>query len=357
MALSTVVENQVIGTTKETSQGKPLLKIEKLVKHFHIPGKGSLHAVDGISFDIMPNETLGLVGESGCGKSTVGNVLMNLLSATSGHVHFEGQDILSANKSQMHAIRKKIQIIFQDPFSSLNPRKTIREILAAPLKIHKLANGKEDLNRQVRELAQLAGLEPYVLDKFPHELDGGKRQMVGIARALALNPRFVVCDEPVSALDVSVQATIINLLMDLQKEKGLTYLFISHDLSVVRHISNRVAVMYLGEIVEIASKDSIFGNAMHPYTIALMSAVPQADFDENRRRIVLTGDVPSPLNPVGGCRFAPRCWMAQEQCKKSTPPLTEIENGHKVACFFAHQSKSKAKELLAKLASEAELTE
>lgn len=316
----------------ENVKGKePLLRIQNLKKYFVVPGKGELHAVDDISLDIMPGETLGLVGESGCGKSTVGNVLMRIHDATGGQVLFEGRDILSLNKKEQKELCKSIQLVFQDPFSSLNPKKTIRTILSEPYKIHKAGNAAE-IRKLVDEIAARVGLEPYVLNKFPHELDGGKRQMVGIARALAMNPKFIVCDEPVSALDVSVQATIINLLMDLQKEMGLTYLFITHDLSVVRHISNRVVVMYLGQIMELAPTDEIFDNPLHPYTTALLSAVPQVDFEHQRQRIVLKGDVPSPMNPKPGCRFAPRCYHACETCFHNTPQLVEAAPGHFVAC-------------------------
>jgi oligopeptide/dipeptide ABC transporter ATP-binding protein len=321
---------------------EPLIKIENLKKYFKIPGKGELHAIDDVTLDILPNETVGLVGESGCGKTTVGNVLLRLLPETSGRVYFRGEPLLTAGRKQMQYNRRKIQMIFQDPYSSLNPRKTVRNILEFPLKIHHLAQGKA-LDQRTRELAEMVGLEPYILDKFPHELDGGKRQMVGIARALALEPDFIVCDEPVSSLDVSVQATIINLLIDLQKQMGLTYLFISHDLSVVRHISNRVAVMYLGEIVEHAPTDTIFAETIHPYSIALLSAVPRIDFEHKMQRIVLKGDVPSPLNPKPGCRFAPRCWMAQERCSQETPKLQKVGDDHYTACHFWKETREKAR--------------
>ena len=319
--------------TELKNETKPLIKVRDLKMHFDIPGKGKLHAVDGVSFDIMPNETVGLVGESGCGKSTVGNVMIRLLKATSGHVYFDETDVVTAKNRELAEIRKKMQIIFQDPYSSLNPRETIQTILADPYQIHHMASGAE-LKKMVRELAESVGLEPYVLDKFPHELDGGKRQLTGIARALALKPKFIICDEPVSALDVSVQATIINLLIEMQKKMGLSYLFVSHDLSVVRHISNRVAVMYLGQIVELAPTDEIFNNALHPYTSALLSAVPKVDFHDQAKRIVLKGDVPSPMNPKPGCRFASRCPMAQEFCKDETPKLREVSSGHCVACHY-----------------------
>ena len=320
---------------------EPLVKIEHLKMYFDVPGKGKLHAVDDISLDIMPNETVGLVGESGCGKSTVGNVLIQLLKATGGKIYFEGSNILEADRKERQELRKKMQVIFQDPYSSLNPRESVETILEDPYQIHKMASGKE-LKQKVAELADTVGLEHYVLEKFPHELDGGKRQLVGIARALAMSPKFIICDEPVSALDVSVQATIINLLIDMQKKRGLSYLFISHDLSVVRHISNRVAVMYLGQIVELAPTDEIFANTLHPYSIALLSAVPQIDFENKKERTVLKGDVPSPVNPKPGCRFAPRCWMAKDICRAESPELKEVAPGHCVACHFWQEAQKKA---------------
>jgi oligopeptide/dipeptide ABC transporter ATP-binding protein len=318
-----------------------LLKLENLKMYFDIPGKGKLHAVDEINLEIMPHETLGLVGESGCGKSTVGYLTVRLLNATGGNIYFEGKDMLKASRKDLVEYTKKAQMIFQDPYSSLNPSKTIRSILSVPFAVNKLAKGKA-VNKQVEKLAEKVGLEPYVLDMFPHELDGGKRQMVGIARALAVNPQLIVCDEPVSALDVSVQATIINLLIDTQKEMGFSYLFISHDLSVVRHISNHVAVMYLGQIVEVAPTDTIFADTLHPYSIALLSAVPNLEFSGASNRIVLSGDVPSPLNPKPGCRFAPRCWMAKEKCFAETPLLVEAQAGHQVACHYWQNSRESA---------------
>ncbi len=322
---------------------EPLIKVRNLKKYFDLNGGKLLHAVDDISFDIMPEETLGLVGESGCGKSTVGNLLVKLHEATEGHMYCEGKDVVTANSREMKQLRKEMQMIFQDPYSSLNPRETINTILADPFQIYKTARGK-GLQAKVSELAESVGLEPYVLEKFPHELDGGKRQLTGIARALSLNPKFIVCDEPVSALDVSVQAKIINLLIQMKKKMKLSYLFISHDLSVVRHISDRVAVMYLGQLVEVAETDEIFNNTLHPYSIALLSAVPQIDFSNKKKRIVLKGDVPSPINPKPGCRFAPRCWMAQDICRAETPELVDAGPGHRVACHFWKESRTSASE-------------
>ncbi len=324
---------------------EPLVRIQNLKKYFKIDNKKYLHAVDDISLDIMPRETLGLVGESGCGKSTVGNLLTRLIPETSGEVIFDGKSLFQLNKDEMMKMRREMQMIFQDPYSSLSPRKTIRKILKEPLELHQMCD-KDNLETRIIELAEMAGLEPYVLDKYPHELDGGKRQMVGIARALALNPRFIVCDEPVSSLDVSVQATIINLLMDLQEKMGLTYLFVSHDLSVVRHISTRVAVMYLGQIVELAGTDTLFGNPLHPYSVALLSAVPKIDFGKTSHRIVLEGDVPSPVNPVSGCRFFGRCWMASEKCKEHDTGLREVEPGHFTSCSCYDEVKKRASEKL-----------
>jgi oligopeptide/dipeptide ABC transporter ATP-binding protein len=332
--------NPVVSTA---SNSEPLLRIENLKKYFHVHGKGSLHAVDDVSFNMMPKETLGLVGESGCGKSSIGNLIMHLLDATDGHIYFEGKDMVRISRKELREFTKKGQMVFQDPYSSLNPRKTIRSILSQPFIINKVAAGDE-LNRLVDELANRVGLERYILEKYPHELDGGKRQMVGLARSLAMNPRLIVCDEPVSALDVSMQATIINLLIDMQREMGLSYLFISHDLSVTRHISNRVAVMYLGQIVELAPTDMIFSNTLHPYSIALLSAVPTIDFEHRMQRIVLTGDVPSPIDPKPGCRFAPRCWMCHESCHTTDQHLKEVEPGHFVACKYWTESQTKARD-------------
>lgn len=321
---------------------EPLIQAQHLKKYFKINKKKTLHAVDDVSFEIYPGETLGLVGESGCGKSTVGNVIMRLLPRTDGKLLYRGKDIFEAGKEEAMELCKKMQIIFQDPYSSLNPRKTIRKILSESYEIHHYGS-KETIAKAVEELCDRVQVPQNLLDHFPHELDGGMRQIVGIARALSLNADFIVCDEPVSSLDVSIQARIVNLLMDLQKELGLSYLFISHDLSVVRHISNRIAVMYLGQIVEIAETDEMFSNTRHPYSIALLSAVPRVNVDQKVSRIVLKGDVPSPINPKPGCRFAPRCWMAQEICSQEAPEMQEVCPGHCVACHFASESRQRMK--------------
>jgi len=332
------------GVKVTENQNLPVIEVRNLKKHFKVKNKGILHAVDGINFSVKPGETLGLVGESGCGKSTVGNVIMRLHKATEGEVLYKGSSVLDSKGSESMEFRKKIQIIFQDPYSSLNPKKTINSILEEAYRIHGLCEGKER-QEKIEEIIELCGLEKYVLEKYPHELDGGKRQLVGIARALSLGPEFIVCDEPVSSLDVSIQATIINLLMDLQKKMNLSFLFISHDLSVVRHISQRVAVMYLGQVIEIADTDQIFANALHPYTIALLSAVPKLDFEEKTKRIVLKGDVPSPINPGEGCRFAPRCFLCRDICKTEKPELVEAEPGHQVACHFYKETREHARNM------------
>lgn len=321
----------------ENIRQQPLIEASNLKKYFPIKRKGLLHAVDNVSFSIMPGETLALVGESGCGKSTVGNLIMRLLQPTEGSLLYRGHNVFEAKGDESLMLRTKMQMIFQDPFSSLNPRKTIYKILAEPFEIHKMGS-TQIIREQVEQLCDRVEMSKELLGHYPHELDGGMRQVVGIARALSLNPDFIVCDEPVSALDVSIQARIINLLMDLQKERGIAYLFVSHDLSVVRHISQRVAVMYLGEIVETADTDEIFENTMHPYSIALLSAVPRVSFDRKVSHIVLRGDVPSPMNPKPGCRFAPRCWMARENCFHESPPLREVCPGHCVACHYASEA-------------------
>lgn len=322
---------------------KPLVEAKNLKMYFNIKGKGKLHAVDDVSFEIYPGETLGLVGESGCGKSTIGNVTMRLLKATDGQLLFEGKDVLKAKGKESQEFCRKMQIIFQDPFSSLNPRKTVRKILREPFEVQHMGS-REEIDKMVDELCKKVDIPSNLLDHYPHELDGGMRQVVGIARALSLNPQLIVCDEPVSSLDVSVQAKIINLLMDIQKDMNLAYLFISHDLSVVRHISNRIAVMYLGQIVEICDTDTMFEKTMHPYSLALLSAVPQVNVDKKVNRILLKGDVPSPMNPKPGCRFAPRCWMAQERCFTESPKLQAVEYNHCVACHYAWESRERMKQ-------------
>ena len=311
-----------------------LIEVKHLKKYFKTR-RGMLHAVDDVNFKIFPGETLGLVGESGCGKSTVGNVIMRLLPPTDGEVLYRGENIFTVDKARSFELRKKMQIVFQDPYSSLNPKQTIETILSRAWEIHGIKN-KNELHDRVVALCDEVGIDQALLDHYPHELDGGNRQIVGIARALSLNPEFIVCDEPVSSLDVSVQAKIINKLMDLQRERNLSYLFVSHDMSVVKHISHRIAVMYLGQIVELADTDTLFRNPLHPYTQALLSAVPRVDVDHKVSRIILEGDVPSPIEPKSGCRFAPRCFRSCAECASlETPALQEVEPGHFVACPFA----------------------
>ena len=311
----------------------PLLQVKSLVKHFPVENSDDVvRAVDGVSFDIFAGETLGLVGESGCGKSTVGRCLLRLHEPTAGEVLFEGQNIIGLPHREMQALRREMQIIFQDPYASLNPRLSIRAIISEPLKIHGIGNKAEQRER-VADLLRKVGLDPNYMDRYAHEFSGGQRQRIGIARALALNPKLIICDEPVSALDVSVQAQVVNLLQDLQQEFGLTYLFISHGLAVVEHISNRVAVMYLGKIVEIAEAKELYENPLHPYTKALLSAIPVPDPKEKRERIILTGDVPTPINPPSGCRFRTRCPMAIPECGSVDPPLEAHGDGHLAACI------------------------
>ena len=306
-----------------------LLKVENLKKYFPIKGGvmqrtvGYVKAVDGVSFEIKRGETLGLVGESGCGKSTTGRTILNLLEKTEGKIYFEGKDLDELSKSQLRKMRPKMQLIFQDPYSSLNPRMTVGKIIGEALLNHKMVS-KNDLREKVLETMKICGLAPYQIDRYPHEFSGGQRQRIGIARALILNPDFIVADEPVSALDVSIQAQIINLLQDLKKEKNFSYLFISHDLSVVEHICDKVGVMYLGSLVELASSDEIFKNPLHPYTKALMSAIPIPDPTVKRERIILTGDIPSPANPPKGCKFHTRCPYATDKCKEENPEYREV---------------------------------
>src|SRR3569833_2333625 len=323
-----------------TAAGKPLLSVRKLTKLFPIKkglfGKttGAVRAVDNVTFDVLPGETLGLVGESGCGKSTTGRMILRLIEPTAGEVEFDGIDLVKLGTKEMRGRRRKIQVIFQDPFSSLNPRMTVGAIIREGLTIHKLAEGAA-ADTRVRQLLDEVGLRAEYISRYPHEFSGGQRQRIGIARALAVEPSFIVCDEPVSALDVSVQAQVINLMQDLQRDRGLAYLFIAHDLSVVEHIADRVAVMYLGKIVELASSQDLYAEPLMPYTQALLSAVPVADPSVKKSRVVLTGDVPSPANPPSGCVFHPRCQHPAKDaaCTQIVPPLEEKAPGHWVACI------------------------
>lgn len=314
--------------------------MEHLKKYFTTP-KGTLHAVDDVNFSIRTGETLGVVGESGCGKSTMGRAILRLHEPTGGKVYFEGRDILSCNKKQLKDLRKDMQIIFQDPFASLNPRMTVSEAIIEPLLVQGIykANERAAITGQVEKIMNLVGLAKRLVNTYPHELDGGRRQRIGIARALAVNPKFIVCDEPVSALDVSIQAQILNLMQDLQEELNLTYMFITHDLSVVRHFSNDIVVMYLGQMVESAPAKALFKNPMHPYTKALLSAIPVPDPDFKMERIPLKGELTSPINPEPGCRFAKRCPYATEACTSSEMTLKEMEPGHFVSCRMVQEQK------------------
>jgi oligopeptide transport system ATP-binding protein len=319
--------------TATQTEKKEIVNVRNLVKYFPVENSDDVvRAVDDVSFDILAGETLGLVGESGCGKSTVGRCILRLYEPTSGEVLFEGQNLFDLPNDKMRRMRREMQIIFQDPYASLNPRLKILSIVSEPLKIHGIGN-KQDHKERVADLLKKVGLDPNYMYRYPHEFSGGQRQRIGIARALALNPKLIICDEPVSALDVSVQAQVVNLLQDLQAELGLTYLFISHGLAVVEHISQRVAVMYLGKIVEIAEARELYELPLHPYTKALLSAIPVPDPKQKRERIVLQGDVPTPINPPSGCRFRTRCPIAIPQCAEIMPELREITKGHSVACI------------------------
>jgi oligopeptide transport system ATP-binding protein len=323
------------------SVAESFIEIKDLAKSFPIRGGllsreiASVKAVQGVSLSIKRGETLGLVGESGCGKSTLGRCIIRLIEPTSGQIFLEGRDITKLKGEQLRELRRKMQIIFQDPYASLNPRMTVGSIVAEPLIIHRLFDSKKDRFDRVKQLLELVGLRPEHVNRYPHEFSGGQRQRIGIARALAVDPSFIVCDEPVSALDVSIQAQVINLLMDLQQRLGLTYLFIAHDLKVVEHISNRVAVLYLGRVVELADADDLYRRPTHPYTRALMSAIPVPDPHAKEQRIILMGDVPSPINPPSGCHFHPRCPDAIEDCAKSCPSLRETSAQHETSCLRA----------------------
>jgi len=329
-------------TNGGTAKGETLLEVKNMKMYFPVTSGiifqkkvADVKAVDNVSFTIAKGETLGLVGESGCGKTTTGRAILQLYKPTAGDVIFDGTRLNDLDNSSMRAMRRQMQIIFQDPYGSLNPRMTCGDIVGEPLIVHKLTSGKGEYRDRVDELLQTVGLNPYMADRYPHEFSGGQRQRIGIARALAVNPSFIVCDEPVSALDVSIQAQVINLLEDLQEQFGLTYLFIAHDLSVVRHISDRVAVMYLGHIVEVADRNELYDNPLHPYTRALLSAVPIPDpiVEAERERIILTGDVPSPMNPPPGCVFHTRCPVMIDECQEEMPELREVSPGHWVACI------------------------
>ncbi|MCB0063319.1 MAG: dipeptide ABC transporter ATP-binding protein [Caldilineaceae bacterium] len=324
-------------------KGEKLVDVQGLEMHFPITRGiifqrqvGAIKAVDGVSFSLYRGETLGLVGESGCGKSTTGRAILQLHRPTGGGVVFEGKDLTKTKGEELRKMRRRMQMIFQDPYASLNPRMTVGSIVGEPLEVHNIGSGRKERQERVQELLKIVGLNPYFVNRYPHEFSGGQRQRIGVARALAVNPAFIVCDEPISALDVSIQAQVINLLEDLQDQMDLTYLFIAHDLSVVRHISDRIAVMYLGKIAEVADRDELYANPMHPYTQALLSAVPIPDpkIESQRRRIILEGDVPSPANPPKGCNFCTRCPRVMDICREQEPPFKDYGNGHYAACWL-----------------------
>lgn len=327
-------ENEALVIVRNLKKYFPITKGNIMQRHV-----GDIKAVDGVSLDIYRGETLGLVGETGCGKTTLGRTMLRLYKPTEGQIIFDGCDLIDIKSSELRHMRRRMQMIFQDPYASLNPRMTIGSIISAPLTVHKVASGQEKRER-VNELLEMVGLSPHFLNRYPHEFSGGQRQRVGIARALALNPDLIICDEPISSLDVSIQAQVVNLLEELQEELGLTYLFIAHDLSMVRHISDRMGVMYLGKIVELADRDEIYLNPLHPYTQALMSAVPIPDPEASgrRQRIILEGDIPSPAEPPVGCNFNTRCPNKKDGCLEEDPPYLEVTPGHWVACSSAHSS-------------------
>lgn len=313
-----------------------ILEVKHLKKYFNTP-KGTLHAVDDVSFTLERGKPLGIVGESGCGKSTTGRAILRLIEPTAGEVIFNGEDITKKNKEQMRLLRREMQLIFQDPYASLDPRKTVSEIIGEPLKLQKLIPDAKKRAERVHELMEVVGLADRLINTYPHELDGGRRQRIGIARALAMEPKLIICDEPVSALDVSIQAQILNLMQDLQEQMGLTYIFITHDLSVVNHFANDIAVMYLGQLIEKAPSVTLFDNPVHPYTKALLSAIPVPSLRKKRQRVMLKGEISSPINPKPGCRFAVRCPYATDRCRTEEPKLVEIEKDHFVACHLTEK--------------------
>ena len=313
-----------------------ILEVKHLKKYLNTP-KGTLHAVDDVSFTLERGKTLGIVGESGCGKSTTGRAILRLIEPTAGEVIFNGEDITKKNKEQMRLLRREMQLIFQDPYASLDPRKTVSEIIGEPLKLQKLIPDAKKRAERVHELMEVVGLADRLINTYPHELDGGRRQRIGIARALAMEPKLIICDEPVSALDVSIQAQILNLMQDLQEQMGLTYIFITHDLSVVNHFANDIAVMYLGQLIEKAPSVTLFDNPVHPYTKALLSAIPVPSLRKKRQRVMLKGEISSPINPKPGCRFAVRCPYATDRCRTEEPKLVEIEKDHFVACHLTEK--------------------